>query len=137
MRTPKRQTFPTCRLLVKKRRTPDQTPNAVTFQETLILGGADKKGDETSTHQRKCQVANPSALYRGQKPQIEKRGFRSQKPHFSPPQKRAFRVKKSHFPCGALERKGDVLTRNVLDSETLLPRFGVFDPCAGRTDSQV
>ena len=66
-------------------------------------------------------------------------GFRSQKnPHFPPPQKRALRVKKSHFPCRALYRNGDFLTRSALfwgggkwgffDFETLFSRFWGFWP---------
>ena len=43
-------------------------------------------------------IANPSALYRGQKlPNREKRVSESKNPHFPPHQKRAFRVKKSPF----------------------------------------
>ena len=44
------------------------------------------------------KLANPSALYRGQKPQNrEKRVSESKNPHFSPPQKWVLRVKKSPF----------------------------------------
>ena len=70
------------------------------------------------------------APYRGRNPQNrEKRVSESKNPRFPPRQKRVFRVKRSHFPCRALYRNGDFLTRNTLcwgggkwgffDSETL------------------
>ena len=63
-------------------------------------------------------------------PQIGKGGFRSQKTPISPhPRKGRPESKNPHFPCGALYRNGDFLTRDALfwgggkwgffDSETL------------------
>ena len=81
------------------------------------------------------------APYRVQTPKIGKRGFRSQE---KTPCLLTKGVKNPHFPCGALSRHGDFLTRNALfwggggflTPETLFSRFWVFDPCEGQTDSQ-
>ena len=80
-------------------------------------------------------------------PKIGKRGFRSQKTPISHhPRKGCSESKNPHFPCSALYRNGDFLTRNTLfwgggkwgffDSETLFsPDFGDFGPCKGQTNS--
>ena len=72
-------------------------------------------------------------------PKIGKRGFRSQKTPISHhPRKGCSESKNPHFPCGALYRNGDFLTRSALfwgggkwgffDSETLFSRFWGFRP---------
>ena len=85
-------------------------------------------------------VANPSALYRGQKPQNrEKRGFRSRKTPISPhPRKGCFESKNPHFYTRHHKENGGFLTRNAhfwgggkwgfFDSETLFSRFWGFWP---------
>ena len=81
-------------------------------------------------------------------PKIRKRGFRGRKTPISPcPRKGHFESKNPHFPCVALYRNGDVLPRNTLlwgggnvgfsTPKPSFPDFGDFDPCKGRTDSQV
>ena len=70
-------------------------------------------------------------------PKMGKRGFRSQKTPISPhPRKGRLESKNPHFPCGALCRNGDFLTRDALfwgggkwgffDSETLFSPFSGF-----------
>ena len=89
-----------------------------------------------------CKSVCP--LQGSKNPKIGKRGFRSQKTPISPhPRKGSLETKNPHFPCGALYRNGDFLTRDALfwgggkwgffDSETLFSQFwGFLTPVRGK-----